>query len=255
MSSSTSSPHRQDALLRLTRPDFDTLVHRFLQRHRALSLPTEKWIWRKEEGLLELQGHLQPLPPSNSRETEEEEEDGWIPEVEPEEDDPSEWTNPPPIQSQDQQQDPLFPRAWSSWTYLIHWSPIWQVPVLYISAQHLDGQPLSLEIIYAIMRTSATHSRGLSPSRLDQGTLLQTAITPQPLPGSGLPGWMVHPCETITLLSHLASSSSSSSSSSFASPLGLDPSIYLAVWLGIYGGPFGLRIDPRLAIPSCSSSK
>lgn len=149
MSSSTSSPHRQDALLRLTRPDFDTLVHRFLQRHRALSLPTEKWIWRKEEGLLELQGHLQPLPPSNSRETEEEEEDGWIPEVEPEEDDPSEWTNPPPIQSQDQQQDPLFPRAWSSWTYLIHWSPIWQVPVLYISAQHL-GRCIAAKMPYPI---------------------------------------------------------------------------------------------------------
>ncbi|RKP15474.1 hypothetical protein BJ684DRAFT_14298 [Piptocephalis cylindrospora] len=196
--------------LSLTKEQFNEVVYQFLGRYAILGLSTEDWMWREAEGILEHRPTFRLLSLDSSSPSKDVTHgtghgDDMILEIE-QEDDPGEWTGgrflPKSMEGP--------PTSWSTWTYLIHWSPTWRVPILYFTSCTLDGKPLDLNTVYAMTRP---------PTSLEQDTLLRTVITPQPLPGS------VH-----------------------QSP-GLDPSIYLAVWLGIYGAILGLYIDPRLAMP------
>lgn len=79
----------------------------------------------------------------------------------------------------------------------IHWSKIWQLPVLYFHAHTASGQPLSLEQL-----VSAGVVRKLStlPTEEDGG---MGGISVADHPRTGLPSFYLHPCNTNDALTSL----------------------------------------------------
>eukprot|EP00742_Colponemidia_sp_Colp-10_P003471 GILJ01003697.1.p1 GENE.GILJ01003697.1~~GILJ01003697.1.p1 ORF type:complete len:229 (-),score=13.92 GILJ01003697.1:109-795(-) len=115
--------------------------------------------------------------------------------------------------------------------YHIVYSPTYQVPVLYLNASNLDGEVLSTEELWNVLR----HSR-----LFDADTSKWSVLTQGEHPVLGVPYLFLHPCQTADFMKIVWADNSASSPSE--SPKGELKVDYLTCWLALVGPLVGLSM-------------
>lgn len=85
-------------------------------------------------------------------------------------------------------------------TQSIHWSSIWQLPILHFHASNPSGQLLTLD---QLKQLNLVYKAGTLPNEPPQGGGHEAAISLSDHPRTGLPSYYLHPCHTNQALASL----------------------------------------------------